>query len=167
MPPDTTTKSSGIQKVLFLKLLKATSQRTQLPIWDLMMKNIYTLHTKDGSFISSIQPADFKLNILYEEPSKGPKRYLPEGSKEGVPLITVLNLDRLNARSDPIPDGVFDYLEGLTVVSSQARIIFPKLEPFGHDLDSAFMNPSDSAALRQKYLFYPLNSQIRSLISDT
>ena len=66
VPPDTTLKNSGIQKVLFLKLLKATSQRTQLPIWDLMMKNIYTLHTKDGSFISSIQPSDFKLNVLYE-----------------------------------------------------------------------------------------------------
>jgi cell surface protein SprA len=127
VPPDTSVGKSGIQKVLFLKLLKATSQRTQLPIWDLMMKNVYTLHTKDGSFISSIQPADFKLNILYEEPSKGPKRYLPEGDKSGVPLITLLDLDRLNSRNDPVPDGVFDYLEGLTVVSSQARIIFPKL----------------------------------------
>ena len=163
VPPDTTASKAGIQKVLFLKLLKATSQRTQLPIWDLMMKNIYTLHTKDGSFISSIQPADFKLNILYEEPSKGPKRFLPEGDKSGVPLITVLNLDRLNARSDPVPDGVFDYLEGLTVVSAQARIIFPKLEPFGHDLDSAFMNPADSAALRQKYLFYPLYDTIKEV----
>jgi cell surface protein SprA len=162
VPPDTTKTSSGIQKVLFLKLLKATSQRTQLPIWDLMMKNIYTLHTKDGSFISSIQPADFKLNVLYEEPSKGPKRYLPEGNKTGVPLLTVLNLDRLNSRSDPVPDGVFDYLEGLTVVSSQARIIFPQLEPFGHDLDSAFVG-ADSVALRQKYLYYPLYDTIKEV----
>ena len=162
VPPDTTKTNSGIQKVLFLKLLKATSQRTQLPIWDLMMKNVYTLHTKDGSFISSIQPADFKLNVLYEEPSKGPKRYLPEGSREGVPLITLLNLDRLNSRSDPVPDGVFDYLEGLTVVSAQARIIFPELEPFGHDLDSAFVG-ADSAALRQKYLFYPLYDTIKEV----
>jgi cell surface protein SprA len=162
VPPDTTAASSGIQKVLFLKLLKATSQRTQLPIWDLMMKNIYTLHTKDGSFISSIQPADFKLNVMYQEPSKGEKRYLPEGSKEGIPLITLLNLDRLNSRSDPVPDGVFDYLEGLTVVSSQARIIFPELEPFGHDLDSAFVG-ADSAALRQKYLFYPLYDTIKEV----
>ena len=84
VPPDTTGNNSGIQKVLFLKLLKATSQRTNLPIWDLMMKNVYSLQTKDGSFISSIQPADFKLNVLYEEPSLGEKRYLPEGDMTGV-----------------------------------------------------------------------------------
>ncbi len=160
IPPDTTAGKSGIQKVLFLKLLKATSQRTQLPIWDLMMKNIYTLHTRDGSFISSIQPADFKLNILYEEPSLGPKRYLPEGDLAKTPLITLLNLDRLNSRSDPMPDGVFDYLEGLTVVSSQARIIFPKLEPFGRDLDTAF---TTDPTLRQKYLYYPLYDTIKEV----
>ncbi len=40
VPVDST---NGVQKVLFLKLLKATSQRTALPIWDLMMKNIYTI----------------------------------------------------------------------------------------------------------------------------
>lgn len=162
IPPDTTGNKAGIQKVLFLKLLKATSQRTQLPIWDLMMKNIYTLRTSDGSFISSIQPSDFRMNVLYEEPSKGPKRFFPEGNQTGVPLITVLNLDRLNSRSDPQPDGVFDYLEGLTVVSSQARIIFPKLEPFGHDLDTAFTG-ADSAALRRKYLFYPLYDTIKEV----
>jgi len=33
--------NNGVQKVLFLKLLKGTSQRTALPMWDLMMKNIY------------------------------------------------------------------------------------------------------------------------------
>jgi cell surface protein SprA len=40
VPPDS---SSAIQKVLFLKLLKATSQRTSLPIWKLMLKNVYTI----------------------------------------------------------------------------------------------------------------------------
>lgn len=35
LPPDS---SVATQKILFLKLLKATSQRTALPIWDLMMK---------------------------------------------------------------------------------------------------------------------------------
>ena len=79
VPPDTTVQS-GTQKVLFLKLLKATSQRTNLPIWDLMMKNVYSLKTRDGSYLSSIQPGDFKLNVLYEEPSLGQKRYLPEGA---------------------------------------------------------------------------------------
>ncbi|HKH62309.1 MAG TPA: cell surface protein SprA [Flavitalea sp.] len=162
VPPDTTATQGGTQKVLFLKLLKATSQRTNLPLWDLMMKNVYSLQTKDGSYISSIQPGDFKLNILYEEPSKGQKRFLPEGPKAGVPLINLLNLDRLNARNDPLPDGVFDYLEGFTVISSQARIIFPLLEPFGRDLDSAAF-PGSQPALEEKYIYYPLYDTIKEI----
>ena len=35
--------TQGVQKVLFLKLLKATSARTSLPLWKLMMKNVYSL----------------------------------------------------------------------------------------------------------------------------
>jgi cell surface protein SprA len=61
----------GVQKVLFLKLLKATSQRTSLPTWGWMMKNVYSL-----DLFGSIQKEDFKLNVLYEEPSGGLKRYL-------------------------------------------------------------------------------------------
>ncbi|HEU4607912.1 MAG TPA: cell surface protein SprA, partial [Chitinophagaceae bacterium] len=161
--PDTTLgKTSGLQKVLFLKMLKATSQRTNLPIWDLMMKNVYSLKTKDGSYLTGLQPADFKLNVLYEQPSLGQKRYLPEGDKTGVPLITLLNLDRLNTRNDPLPDGVFDYIEGFTVLSQFARIIFPTLEPFGRDLDTAaFINSSQD--IRQKYVYYPLYDTIKEI----
>lgn len=162
VPPDTTKTGAGTQKVLFLKLLKATSQRTNLPLWDLMMKNVYTLKTKDGSYLSGVQAADFKLNILYDEPSNGQKRFLPEGDKPGVPLLTLLNLDRLNARNDPLPDGVFDYIEGFTIQSQQARVIFPFLEPFGHDLDSvAFHNSSTD--IKQKYEFLPLYDTIKEI----
>src|SRR5215203_511519 len=135
VPPDSTGNS---QKILFLKLLKATSQRTNLPIWKLMMKNVYSVG------FGQLERQDFKLNIVYEEPSKGEKRYLPEGSVnplyDGTPLITLLNLDRLNNQNDPQPDGVFDYLEGFTVISSQSRIVFPVLEPFGRDLAYVFEN---------------------------
>lgn len=160
--PDTTIVQSGNQKVIFLKLLKATSQRPNLPIWDLMMKNVYALKTTDNSYLSTIQPADFKLNVLYEEPSLGQKRYLPEGPKTGIPLISVLNLDRLNNQRDPQPDGVFDYIEGFTIISNQARIIFPLLEPFGRDLDSiAFSGaPPD---IKNKYVYYPLYDTIKEI----
>ena len=162
VPPDTTQGfNPGAQKVIYLKLLKATSQRTTLPIWNLMMKNVYTLKTGTGTYLSNIQQAGFQLNVLYEEPSKGTKRYLPEGDKTGVPLLKVLNLDRLNAHNDPQPDGVFDYLEGFTIISSQARIIFPVLEPFGRDLDSlAFRN---SPALKNNYVFYQLYDTIKEV----
>lgn len=162
-PPDTTLKTPGSQKVLFLKLLKATSQRTTLPLWDLMMKNVYSLKSKDGSFLASIQPGDFKLNVLYEEPSLGLKRFLPDDvPKAGVPLLSILNLDRLNSRNDPLPDGVFDYIEGFTVRSDQARIIFPLLEPFGRDLEaSAFDGATQD--VKDKYIFYPLYDTIKEI----
>lgn len=97
-----------------------------------MMKNVYSLD------LPGIQRQDFKLNLLYEEPSGGLKRFLPETSPavEGRTLLRILNLDRLNNQNDPMPDGVFDYVEGFTVLSQQGKIIFPVLEPFGEDLDS-------------------------------
>ncbi len=99
-----------------------------------------------------LERTDFQFNILYEEPGGGEKRYLPEGDQAGVPLLTLVNLDRLNNQNDPQPDGVFDYVEGYTVVSPQSRIVFPVLEPFGSDLEYAFTsNPS----LRDKYLYLP------------
>ena len=162
IPPDTTAIIAGNPKVLFLKLLKATSQRTALPIWDLMMKNVYALRTREGGYIASIQPTDFKLNVLYEEPSLGTKRYLPEGPKSGTPLISVLNLDRLNNNRDPQPDGVFDFIEGYTMISSQARVIFPLLEPFGRDLDSiAFQGATQE--IKDKYVFQPLYDTIKEI----
>jgi cell surface protein SprA len=146
--------SSGVQKILFLKLLKATSQRTALPIWDLMMKNIYSVG------YGQLERQDFQFNILYEEPGGGEKRYIPEGDQAGVPLITLLNLDRLNNQNDPQPDGMFDYVEGYTVNSSQSRIIFPVLEPFGKDLNYIF---TTDPSLRDKYLFYPLYDTIKAI----
>ena len=162
VPPDTTTGNyAGSSKVLYLKLLKATSQRTNLPLWNLMMKNIYSIKTLTGNILSNIQQPGFQLNILYDEPSKGQKRYLPAGDKIGVPLLSVLNLDRLNSHNDPQPDGVFDYLEGYTIVSSQGRIIFPVLQPFGRDLDSLAFQHSQSIA--PNYVFNQLYDTIKQV----
>src|SRR5689334_10335740 len=154
IPPDST---GTTQKVLFLKLLKATSQRTNLPIWDLMMKNVYSIG------FGQLERQGFELNVSYEEPSLGEKRYLPQTDLlpqyQGKYLISLVNLDRLNNQNDPQPDGVFDFVEGFTVISSQSRIIFPLLEPFGHDLDSIF----PTQALRNKYLYYPLYDTIKAI----
>ena len=152
--PDTTATNSGTQKVLFLKMLKATSQRPSLPIWDLMMKNVYAVG------FGQLERKDFKLNILYQEPGGGEKRYIPEGEEKGRPILELVNLDRLNNQNDPQQDGVFDYIEGFTVNSQQSRIIFPFLEPFGKDLEYIFRG-ADSLELRKKYLFYPLYDSIK------
>ncbi len=157
IPPDST---GTTQPVLFLKLLKATSQRTNLPIWDLMMKNVYSVG------FGQLERSDFKLDVLYEEPSLGEKRYLPpvdvSDPYKGQPLISLLNLDRLNNQNDPQPDGVFDFIEGYTIISSQSRIIFPVLEPFGKDLEYVYKG-ADSLQQRAKYLYYPLYDTIKAI----
>lgn len=150
--------TQGVQKVLFLKLLKATSSRTNLPIWKLMMKNVYSLNmgniTRDG----------FKLNILYQQPSGGTNVYLPEAlpAVNGKTLLNILNLDRLNSRNDPQPDGVFDFVEGFTILPQYGKIIFPVLEPFGSDLDALAFNGQPSS-IKQKYLFPQLYDSIKAI----
>ena len=154
VPPDTTGNS---QRILFLKLLKATSQRTNLPIWDLMMKNVYSVG------FGQLERQDFTLDILYEEPSFGEKRYLPPTDVvdpyKGQPIISLVNLDRLNNQNDPQPDGIFDFIEGYTVISQQSRVIFPVLEPFGRDLNYVYPN----TAIREKFLYYPLYDTIKAI----
>lgn len=154
VPPDT---SGTSQRVLFLKLLKATSQRTNLPIWDLMMKNVYSVG------FGQLERQDFRLDLLYEEPSLGEKRYLPPSDVitnfQGQPIISLVNLDRLNNQNDPQPDGVFDFVEGFTIISSQSRIVFPVLEPFGRDLDYVYPDQ----ITRDKYLYYPLYDTIKAI----
>ncbi len=151
-------ENKGVQQILFLKLLKATTQRTDLPIWDLMMKNVYSL-----DLFGAIQQQDFQLNILYEEPSAGLKRYLPVTGTgvEGQSLIKILQLDRLNNRNDPQPDGVFDYVEGYTVLSKMGRIVFPLLEPFGDDLKNIAYKGIDTNVAK-KYLYPQLYRKIKS-----
>ena len=155
VPPDSTTSN---QKILFLKLLKATSQRPQLPIWQLMMKNVYSVG------YGSLDRTDFQLNVLYQQPGLGAKRYLPFGDlNQGTPLLTLVNLDRLNSQNDPQPDGVFDYIEGYTVLSPYSRIIFPVLEPFGRALaPKIFSNP----AIGADSLYYPLYDSIKTVAQE-
>jgi len=149
IPPD-----SSNQKVLYLKLLKGTSARPNFPIWHLMMKNIYTL----GGL--GVSKEDFRLNVLYQDPGGGEKRYLPEGPNAGTPLLTLLNLDRLNFQNDPSPDGIFDFVDGITINTQQGKIIFPVLEPFGEDLRPALGN---NAQLERKYLYQILYDSTKTI----
>jgi cell surface protein SprA len=158
----TVDSTEGIQKTLFLKLLKATSQRVNLPIWQLMMKNVYSLD------VNSIDSTAFRLNVLYSDPSGGTKRYLPQVLNQalsGTPLISILRADRLNSRNDPQPDGLYDFVNGFTVLQQHGEIIFPLLEPFGHDLDSIAFNNVNPATdtIARKYIYYQLYDSIKAI----
>jgi cell surface protein SprA len=133
-------------QVLFTKMLKSSTQRVGQPTWDLMMKNVYSL----GAY--QVNQEDFLLDIQYEDPGEGFKRFLPvpvsnpafPGSDPipGLPLIRAFNLDRLNVQNDPQPDGVFDFVPGITINPTTGRVYFPVLEPFGSDL-AELLRPED------------------------
>lgn len=138
---------------LFLKLLKGTNttpidDKKGKGTWDLMMKNIYSLGA------ASFTEEKFELNVMYRNDSVGTEmQYLSEGPVKGKQLLRVFNLDRMDQKHNPSPDGKFDYFEGYTVLSSSGRIIFPVLEPFGEFLAKQL---GYNEQLVQKYCFQEL-----------
>ncbi|MEI7490679.1 MAG: cell surface protein SprA [Bacteroidota bacterium] len=150
---------------LVVKLLKSTSLNTRIPIWNLMMKNVYSL----GAY--QVQPTDFTLNVLYNGNSNGvPTSYISESRIKGVPLLRVLNFDNLNMQANPPPDGMFDFLDqaatmGGTIQSANGRIFFTVLEPFGQSLRDSIYDPNDpsgSLALASKYCYDSLYTLTKS-----
>jgi cell surface protein SprA len=133
------------KKPLLLKMLKSTANKPAIPLWDLMMKNVYSL----GAF--QVSQEEFRLDIYYQDPGGGLKRFIPEGEPKGKLLIRLLNLDNLNIQRDPQPDGVFDFYPGVTIIPNTGRLVFPVLEPFGEDLRKQFA-PSETQ-LADKYSY--------------
>ena len=132
---------------LYLKMLRGTTVSTKLPMWRLMMKNVYSL----GAY--QLQSKNFKLNIKYLSDTTGQEiNYLPVGSIANKPLLQVMNLDRLDSNQESNSDGLFDYIEGYTVLSNSGKIIFPVAEPFGANLERKIGN----ADLAAPYVFKEL-----------
>lgn len=137
-------------QLLILKLLKPKAPRTDLPTWDLMMKNIYPL----GAF--QIDQSEFRLDVYYNDPGEGLKRYLPLEEGEPFyedPLLQVLELDRFNASTVAIPDGVFDFLPLYTIDTRRGKLIFPVLEPFGSNLREKIVDPEMADELAYDELY--------------
>ncbi|WP_445991629.1 T9SS outer membrane translocon Sov/SprA [Kaistella polysaccharea] len=153
--------------VLITKVLKPNSTvKTTSPMWDLMMKNIYSLNT------NQINPDGFLLNVYYRDPQSGGKvNYLPAtvnapDSKVNPNLLKLFNWDRLNMNNDlqvgsgETGDGIFDYVPGITVNSENGRVIFTKAKPFGAYLQSV-LGTDDP-----KFVFNELYDQQKQVASQ-
>ncbi len=145
----TTVPTTGIpnNQSLILKMLKSTLTSTTQPMWNLMMKNIYQIPQA-----YQLQAQDFRFNIVYSDPS--PLNYIKLDNSalptidnvSNRPLLNVFNVDRLSAGNDvqPLGDGFFDYIPGMTVDTQNGRIIFTTIEPFGkHLFEKLRNNPSE------------------------
>lgn len=139
------------QNVLFVKMLKSTTANVRFPIWDLMMKNVYSV----GSV--NVDPQEFRFDIFYEDPGKGQKRFLngadiPAGVAN-IPLLQLFRLDTLNLQGDPGPDGIFDFVPGLTINLRNGRVMFPVLEPFGAHLANRMAAAGASQDVIDRYAY--------------
>ena len=149
--------------VLVAKLLRGTTVNTSMPIWNLMMKNVYNIRAYQ------VSQNDFMLNIFYNGNSNStPMGYFTEGPQDvkGVSLLHLLGLDNLTQQNNPIPggDGVFDFLPGAqsnggTINPSNGRIYFPVLEPFGSHLRKVFAEDPD---LANKYAYDSLYTMTKT-----
>ena len=140
--------------VLVTKLLKSTTINTKMPMWDLMMKNVYNIRAYQ------VSQNDFIMNILYLGNNNGVATgYFAdaEGDLKGKSLIHLMKVDNLNSQNNPVEggDGLFDFINGATtnggtINSSTGRIYFPVLEPFGSHIRKIF---ADNPVLAEKYAF--------------
>ncbi len=138
--------------VIVLKLLKPQAININLPTWDLMMKNIYSLGT------SGIQREEFQLRIIYRDDQTGVDNPLIQDGNttlRNTPIIQLMNMDTLTQNGDFGPDGNFDFIEGGTVLARKGKLIFPVVEPFGESLDRKFVeiDNSNESFLNNKYRF--------------
>ncbi len=136
------------KSTLFVKLLKPNACSPKNGCWDLMMKNVYSLGTRN------LKSNEFKLDVYYASDSLGTNiTYIPEANLKSTPLLQLLSLDRLDSNnSKENPNGIFDFIQGYTVDASTGRIFFPSVEPFGNYLAQKI----DNDAIADKYVFHEL-----------
>lgn len=134
-------------KNLMVKMLKSTILDVRLPMWDLMMKNVYSLNA------FQVGAENFRLQVLYRNDETGaPIPFLPETNLRDQLLLRVMDLDKVNNNNDPQPDGFFDFIPNVTIKPQNGRIFFPVLEPFGSHLEDQLATEE----MREQYVFQEL-----------
>lgn len=162
--------TDGIEsdKNIVVKLIRPQLIDTQAIVWNLMMKNIYSLGAYD------MQQDGFRLDLLYRDDATGQAtNNLLRAEEEDIKNRTILNisnLDRLDGNNNLTRqsgnyyqgDGFFDYIENLTVDSQNGSIIFPTIEPFGRDLEAILSEQADI----DKYVFNELYTTTASVAEN-
>jgi cell surface protein SprA len=134
------TDAKEVKEALYLKMLKSTQvNNTQIPLWDLMMKNVYSLGT------SGVDASTLEIDVFYNNPKTNNNiNYLPsEGSiSENKRWLQYLGVDKVDPQLNPNPDGRYDIVNGVTIRMENGRIYFPSTKPFGSALRNAIADNS-------------------------
>lgn len=143
------------QQSLILKLLKPTIINPNNKVWDLMMKNVYSI----GAY--QVDQEGFRMDILYNNPETSVNvPFFPADGLEDRLLVTLLDMDKLNQMNQPFSDGVLDFVpiqfngnraeNAGTINTRNGRIYFSTVEPFGKTLsDKLAANGMSPVAINQ------------------
>jgi len=124
---------------LILKLLKPTMTDPTNKLWDLMMKNVYSI----GAY--QVDQMGFRLDVLYNNPENSLYvPFFPQPGLDQTQIVSLLDMDKINQMGQPFSDGVFDFVpvvqngsrieNGGTINARNGRIYFSTIEPFGRTL---------------------------------
>lgn len=127
------------QDALMLKLLKPTIMNPNNQVWDLMMKNVYSI----GAY--QVDQQGFRIDLLYNNPETSVLvPFFPMAGVDDKQLVTLLDMDKINVMQQPFSDGVFDFVPIIfngsraenagTINTRNGRIYFSTVEPFGQTL---------------------------------
>lgn len=139
---------------LAVKLLRSEIVITDIPLWHLMMKNIYNLQAYQ------LNQEGFRLELLYANDATGvPLNSFQNAQTPGVSDKTLLNLfdiDRLDSNQTVIPDGdgYFDFVQGITIFPNKGFMMFPKIQPFGTYIASKLTNAADVGFIFNELYLY-------------
>ncbi|MFO7768300.1 MAG: cell surface protein SprA [bacterium] len=103
---------------LTLKMIRPENPRPEDLTWDLELRNVYYLGSKN------IPAEGFKLKIRFDPPS-GEDEY----TQDGTDYLQILGLDEWGETPDAPPDGNIDLNENFLNLA-RGELIFPDLEPF-------------------------------------
>lgn len=147
--------------VLITKMLKSNIKTTTTtPMWDLMMKNIYSLNS------NQINSDGFLLNVYLRDAQNGKVNYLPGTSVQDTNLLKLFNWDRLNMNNDlqqnggVTGDGIFDFVPNITINPEDGKVIFTKAKPFGEYLQNV-LGTNDP-----KFVFNDLYDKFKNVAAE-
>lgn len=163
------------QDALILKLLKPTLTNPRNRLWDLMMKNVYSI----GAY--QVDQVGFRMDILYNNPATS--LLVPFFPSEGLgpniegisdkQLVTLLDMDKINQTNQPFVDGVFDFVpiqfngsraeNGGTINTRNGRVYFSTVEPFGKTLAKKLKDANVSDIIIDRVAFTELYDSTKTV----
>nr|WP_286670497.1 cell surface protein SprA [Fodinibius salsisoli] len=116
--------SPGGGNRIYLKLIRPQTVTTSNPLWDLMMKNVYSLGA------TNLTADGLELDVKYTEQNV-PSSSLPGRSSI---LMQDLGLDRVDQQGALNPDNKVDFSTSV-LNPTTGKIVFPYLQPFGDRIE--------------------------------